>query len=80
MASLTLNAALGSYSAALGSAQRLTNGDYHFDSGFIAPPPGSTSPFFTQAVEVDAAGRIVFGLRIGAQEYRSVRMRDLYTP
>jgi hypothetical protein len=80
MASLILNADLGSYSAALGSAQRLTNGDYHFDSGFIAAPPGSTSPFFTQAVEVDATCKIVFGLQIGAQEYRSVRMRDLYIP
>jgi hypothetical protein len=79
-ASLTLNADLGAYSAALGSAQKLTNGHYHFDSGFIAPPSGSSGPFFTQAVEVNAAGKIVFGLQIGAQEYRSIRMRDLYTP
>jgi hypothetical protein len=80
MASLTLNADLGSYSAALGSAQKLTDGHYHFDSGFIAAPPGSSSAFFTQALEVNPAGSIVFGLQIGAQEYRSVRMRNLYTP
>ena len=80
MATLILNADLGTYSAALGSAQKLVNGHYHFDSGFIADPSGSAKPYFSQAVEVNAAGEIVFGLQIGAQEYRSIRMRDLYTP
>jgi arylsulfate sulfotransferase len=35
VATLLLNADMGTYSSALGSAQALPNGDYHFDSGFI---------------------------------------------
>jgi hypothetical protein len=38
VATLTLNADLGGYSYALGSAQQLPNGDFHFDSGASAMP------------------------------------------
>lgn len=68
-----LNADLGSYSYALGAAQKLPNGNYHFDAGIL---PGSTS----QSVEVDPAGNTVYAIQIGAWMYRSFRLTDLYTP
>ena len=79
-ASLLLNANLGSYSQAVGSAQRLPNGDYHFDSGFIfvVDSTGKASTL-AQSVEVDKTGKIVYAIQFAAPEYRTIRMRDLYT-
>jgi arylsulfate sulfotransferase len=74
IASLVVNADLGGYSFALGSAQRLPNGNYHFHLGWLQP--SNTS----QAVEVDPSGKKVYTLEIGSPGYRSFRMRDLYTP
>lgn len=71
-AELILNADLGVFSSALGSAQKLPGGDYVFLSGFLA---GNTS----QTTEVDGDGRIVYRLTTGSQQYRSFRMRDLYS-
>ena len=68
-----LNADLGAYSYALGTAQALSNGDYHFNLGIL---PDRTS----ESVEVDSSGNIVYAVKIGTPEYRSFRMRDLYTP
>jgi len=73
-ATLVLNADLGDYSVALGSAQRLPNGNYHFHLGFL--PSSSTA----RAVEVDPSGKIVYQMNIGELEYRSFRGSDLYTP
>jgi arylsulfate sulfotransferase len=73
-----LNADLKGNSAALGTAQLLSNGNYHFDAGFIVNP--ATRQFYTQALEVDPSGNIVWGMQINAQEYRSYRLDDLYTP
>ncbi len=78
VAKLILNADLGSYSSALGSAQKLPNGDYHFDCGFILDSSGSGN-LFAQSLEVNAAGHIVYGIQFGTLEYRSFRMRDMYT-
>lgn len=72
-AELILDADLGVFSSALGSGQKLPGGHYQFLSGFL---PGNTS----LTTEVDAGGRIVYQLATGAQQYRSFRMRDLYTP
>ena len=45
VARVLLNADLGVYSSALGSAQRLRNGDFQFDAGFIYDEAsGSLSP------------------------------------
>jgi hypothetical protein len=75
-----LSADLGSYSAAVGSAQRLPNGDYHFDSGFITIPDATGKlNLFAQSVEVDKNGTIVYRIQFAAPEYRSMRMKDLYT-
>jgi len=73
-ASLLLNADLGTYSYALGSARRLSTGDYHFLLGWL---PGQTA---SRNVQVDSSGAIVFALEATATEYRSFRMRDLYSP
>jgi arylsulfate sulfotransferase len=72
VATPVLNADLGGYALALGSAQTLLDGNYHFDLGWL--PDNST-----QALEVDPVGNIVYALRVGAQEYRSFRMKDLYS-
>ena len=74
VADLVLNADLGAYSNALGSAQRLPNGRYHFDVGWIRG--GNTS----RSVEVDSSGSLVYSIQVATTEYRSFRMRDLYTP
>ncbi len=76
-ATLLLNGDLGSYSYALGSAQRLLNGDYHFDSGIASDPSGHGQ--VAQSLELDMSGQIVYGIQFGALEYRSFRMPDLYT-
>jgi hypothetical protein len=71
-ADLILNADLGVFSSALGSAQQLPNGHYMFLSGFLSD---NTSLL----AEVDPQGNIVYELHTGAQQYRTFRMRDLYT-
>lgn len=78
-ATVQMNADLKQSSAALGIAQLLFNGHYHFDAGFIYDPANSNARF-TQAIETDAAGNIVWIMQVAAQEYRSFRMRDLYSP
>jgi hypothetical protein len=72
-ATLVLNADLGVFSIALGSAQKLDNGDYHFHLGFILSNKAA------RAVEVDPAGAIVYRLDIAELEYRSFRRSGLYT-
>jgi hypothetical protein len=78
VATLTLNADLGGYSYALGSAQQLPNGDFHFDSGASAMPD-QTGSVVAQSLEVDPSGSIVFGIQFATYEYRTFRMPDLYT-
>jgi len=72
-ARLILNADLGDYGLALGSAQKLSNGNYFFDLGWA---PNS----FSHAFEFDPAGNLVSQVEVETQQYRSFRMRDLYTP
>ena len=78
VARLVLNADLGAFSIALGSAQLLPNGNYSFDVGWILGDPGQ--PATSQSLEVDPSGAIVYNLQVATQEYRTFRMRDLYTP
>ena len=73
VANLIVNVDMGQFSFALGAAQKLPNGNYHFDVGFLLD---GTSI----AVEVDPSGNTVYSLHAGAPEYRSFRMRNLYTP
>jgi hypothetical protein len=68
---LSLNQDLGVYSGAVGSAQRLRNGDYHFDAGFV----GLSAISF----ELTGTGQTQAAIRAGAPEYRTFRMADLYS-
>lgn len=73
-ASLALNANLENYSFALGSAQRVTNGNFHFDSGI--QPVGSE--LISTAHEVLSNGKTHYSLLLGQGAYRSFRMSSLY--
>ena len=63
---------LGGYSSALGSAQRLSNGNYVFGSGLVG---GS----HTSAIETTPTGIITSLLNAAAVDYRVFRLRDLYS-
>ena len=68
-----LNVNLGAYPLALGSAQLLSNGNYHFNLGWMPNARG-------QALEYDASGQLVTQVESETQLYRTFRMRNLYTP
>lgn len=76
IARLPLNANLGVLAAAVGSAQKLHNGNYHFDAGYVIQPDNTLAAF---AFEVDSSGRIRYELKTDGFVYRSFRMQDLYT-
>ncbi|MFB3828380.1 MAG: aryl-sulfate sulfotransferase [Bryobacteraceae bacterium] len=68
-----LNADLGGYCLALGSAQRLPNGNYHYNCGWL---PGNLS----RSSEVSPSGATAYSIDFAILSYRTVRMRDMYTP
>lgn len=68
---LDLNADLGEFARALGSAQRLENGNYHFNVGWT--PDG-----ISRALEFDASANRISAIETGTQQYRSFRMKSLY--
>ena len=71
------NADLGVYAPVMGSAHRLSNGNYHFAAG-SARKDGMT---IAKAIEVTPDGKIVYVLDTpGTSTYRSNRVADLYTP
>ena len=76
VATQILNADLGVYSFALGSAQLLSNGNYHFLPGINNSPSG----MFSQSIEVLPDGTIGFIEQSTATAYRSFRMPNLYSP
>jgi hypothetical protein len=73
-----LLADMGVYAFAVGSAQRLSNGNYHFDEGYLTNP----APY-NQSIEVfptSQQGTLGFTFQLnGNFAYRSFRMSDLYT-
>ena len=73
-ATLVFNADLGNYSDALGSAQRLSNGDYSFDSGRQGPAPNQIG----QAIEVRPDGSKAYVLQVNKPVYRAFRIQTLY--
>jgi len=77
VATQILNADLGVYSKALGSAQLLSNGNYHFLAGINFDSSGNS---FSQSIEVLPDGSIGFIEQSVAQAYRSFRMPNLYSP
>ncbi len=66
---------LGEYSFALGSAQLLSNGNYHFLNGFV----DQENPH-SRSIEVGPDGQFHWVFYSDGAVYRSFRMRDLYTP
>src|SRR5262249_59936601 len=72
-ATLVLNADMGTYSDRVGSAERLSNGNYSFTSGAIGAPP-----FNGQSVEVLPDGTKTYVLQANRGLYRSYRTRTLY--
>jgi hypothetical protein len=73
-ATLVFNADLGNYSDALGSAQRLSNGNYSFDSGRQGTAPHQIG----QAIEVRPDGSKAYVLQVNVPLYRAFRVRTLY--
>ncbi len=74
IARLLVNVDLGVFSPALGSAQRLVDGTYHFNAGFV--PAGQAVEAFS--LQVDDAGNVLSSIAVPAAVYRSFRMEDLY--
>jgi hypothetical protein len=75
-ATLVLNADLGNYSDRVGSAQRLSNGNYFFTSGRQGGPPA----VFGQSIEVRPDGTQAYVLQVDNIKslFRSFRARTLY--
>jgi hypothetical protein len=69
-----LSADLRGYSFRLGSAQRLSNGNYEFLSGSEGTPPRDTA----RSIEVRPDGTPAYVLGFASPEYRSYRVRTLY--
>ncbi len=65
---------LGVSAGALGSSQRLDNGDYHFDAGFVSSGGNQVA----QHSEYSLAGVQNYLVQTGALSYRSYRMLSLY--
>jgi hypothetical protein len=74
IATPVLDANLQNFSFAVGTAQRLSNGNYHFESGSY------NGSFKARTHELTPTGEIIFEMEITARTYRAFRLRDLYTP
>lgn len=76
-ARLVLNADLGVFSFALGAAERLTDGSYHFDCGWLMDADDAGRPS-ARSLEVTSHGELVYSIKAATQIYRSFRMVDMY--
>jgi arylsulfate sulfotransferase len=70
-----LNADLGYYTSALGSAQLLLDGNYHFDVGFVQ----ENNTIDSYSLEVDPNGQIVYNAHQNTTLYRTFRMASMYS-
>lgn len=78
-ATLVVNADLGVYAEAVGSAQPLSNGDYSWESGFIDPGPAGFAQIHSVTTETSPDGKIVGSEQAyGALTYRSFRVESMY--
>jgi len=76
-ATLIRNLDLGVFARFVGSAQRLSNGNFHFTTGSLF----KDASFAGRSIEITPEGKIVFTLEtLGFVVYRSNRIADLYTP
>jgi hypothetical protein len=69
-----LNIDLGNYSGELGTAERLPNGNFVFNSGSQATP----TAFIGQSIEMRPDGTEAYVLEVAARDYRSFRVSSLY--
>ena len=69
----TLLADLGYYSVAVGSAERLNNGNYFFESGYVPGP--TTSAYSTEVLPTGAKN---YEMTQNTITYRGYRMNSLY--
>jgi arylsulfate sulfotransferase len=76
MATPVLNADLGVYALAVGSAEALRDGNYHFDAGFVP----ENNIFDSYSFEVDSSGKVMYEAHQNVILYRTFRMTDMYTP
>jgi hypothetical protein len=76
-ARFVLNADLGVFSLALGSAQALEDGGYHFEAGFVFDPSNPAVPA-SYAIEVSDTGDPRSNLKMGGAVYRSFRLKNLF--
>jgi hypothetical protein len=75
-----LNADMGVYAVAVGSAQALSDGSYSFEAGFINPGPAGFGAMYSRTVETDSTGKITYSQQVdGGLTYRSFRVPDMYT-
>jgi arylsulfate sulfotransferase len=71
-----LSADLGVYAPAVGSAQHLRDGNYHFDVGFVM----ENGTIDSYSFEVDPSGQIQYEAHQNVILYRTFRMTDMYSP
>lgn len=75
-ATMIENQDLGVYSGALGAAQFLPNGDYHFFSGFVGSSSSSSLEYTPSS---SSSGTLQFGEALPSNTaYRAFRMASLY--
>jgi hypothetical protein len=70
-----LNADLGVYAAAVGSAQLLRDGNYHFDAGFVI----ENNTIDAYSFEVDPNGQIRYEAQQNVILYRTFRIANMYS-
>jgi hypothetical protein len=70
-----VNVDMGGYAPFMGSAQRLSNGNFHFTASTVR----NHASRYARSVETTPDGNIVYMLET-RPAYRSNRIADLYTP
>lgn len=73
VATPVVNFDLGAFSAAVGYASLLSNGNYDFSAGYLNN--GTTA----QTSEFDPSGNLVYRDQVNTFSYRGIRLPDLYT-
>ncbi len=78
VATQTLNGDVGVFAEAMGTAQRLANGNFNFTAGLVL----SSSPPYAYAHDVELLpdGTRIYALQVNTPEYRAWRLSTLYSP
>ena len=78
-ATLVMNADLGIYAVAVGSAQPLADGSYSWEAGFNSPGPAGVGQMYSRTIETSPDGKIAFSQQVqGSLTYRSFRAASMY--